>query len=167
MKEKNIERFDYYGYIVYSNGDIFTSKGVPLKPHRTPCGTLSVMMRIPFPQNNTPSNKKKIQYIRKRISVAKLVYELCTGKKIDRYHNRICYKDNDKSNCSFENLYCTGLPSKKRLSAETAEKIRLRYKNNDRHFGNKALKDSPSLRDLAKEYGVTHSVIQKVVKGDY
>lgn len=167
----------YYGYYIYRNGNVTTKNGKPLQKFN---------LHYPYSHIKIQINKKS-----KRLNVARLIYglfhELDTGETISNKSTLLFFKDNDSRNVSFDNLEVV---SKKegyarlnkvmkqdkntgyflpKFTAQQAEEIRGKYlgASDGRRNRNQYAKTTPSIRELAKEYGCSAQIITKIIKGEY
>lgn len=153
--------FTFYDYSFHSDGTVYNKSGKKLNYRFNEYGTAFVVIREPIIREGKLVTKQK------KVAVAIFIYR--SYHKIDP-HRRIYigYKDKNKANCDINNLYeIFGKKGGTKLRHDQEDDIRKAYKNKDRHFNNGHTKDSPSIRDLAKQYGVSVNLIQKVLKDDH
>ena len=167
----------YYGYLLYRNGTVTDAKNKPLNKYNLHYPNSHVSMKI---------NGKLC-----RKNIARLLYglfhELDTGEYTSNKNTLLFFKDGNSGNIAYDNLeVITRKEGYERLSItirqdektgnflprftkEEVREIRKKYlgKEDGRTNKNQYSKTTPSIRELAKEYQCSTSIISKIIKGEY
>lgn len=153
------DHVEFYGYTIYQDGRILSPRGQLLK-------RISLSGRDSHVSIN-------ISGVKAKVNVSKLVYSAFARETLPK-NVILTYKDGDETNKAFDNLkkipkrdYYSKIEKKKKkmFTPEVVDEIRNKYipRNKDNYND----KNLPSYRSLAKEYGCSVFVIQKIMKGDY
>lgn len=165
---ENCDVRDYYGNWVYRDGTIINKNGIKLKPYK---GKVSIVKE---------QVDEKGETIRKRHSIlhAKVVYEAFTGQTVPRTMI-VRYRDENPENVNINNIAFVSKKEYfrdydwsplKKLSDDTVQEIRHIYRVGETNRGNlknQLNREVPSQYELSKQYEVSLSTIQKIVKGVY
>lgn len=167
MKEKehinkNEVVFDYYGYQVTKDGRIYNSTGERIN--------LIGKGLVPL----------KIDGKRKTLLAGRVVYEAVSQQKITSYESVTRFKDGNPRNPAYENIevisrekYYSEKVERKRSRDEKfvkdimdayTEKYSIEEKK-EHHFRGEYGK--PSIRELAKRFNTSVTIVNAVVKGNY
>lgn len=141
---------DYYGYTIYSNGDILSLKGKKMKHSTHKDGTKRITLRI---------NDK-----RKKFGIARLIYCVFNDIDIDTLDKDQCvtFKDKNRKNVYLNNLICVHRnelnkykqDNKTRVFNNKAEKIKELYDGTNK---------SISYKKISKEFNIKYFNIYKVL----
>ena len=147
----NENTFDYYGYQVCRTGDILrkdrvTGEWCELKSYHFTYPGSHVTMWIGDKQ--------------KKVMKAKLIYELFSGETL--YRSVVLqFRDGDKTNCAFENLYTI---SRKEFASREADYNKKKLDDTElKELKKLRKKRKVSLRSLSQIYGCSLKVIQKAL----
>lgn len=160
-----VKKFDYLGYLFLSDGTVYTPKGKKATICKDNEGYSWVTIRA--------KSKNKKTSVRK-ICIAKALYEFYHPNEIIERSQSIGFYDGNKNNYDPQNMFLISKPKstnimrskksrKKALTMEQVKEIQNIYKNSDKHFRSQWNKDSYSIRDLAKKYGVSNYTIQRAL----
>lgn len=161
---KGQESTIFYGYTVYSNGDIYSPLGKKLQ-------RLSISDSKSHVHMSILGNKL-------RLNIARLIYNLFSGELLTT-KDFILFKDGNSQNKDISNLCKIGRTefknsyvnrkSTKKFSDQEAEAIRKRYIEATDNLTNikRGVNAKISYRSLATEYGCSICLIQQIVKGVY
>lgn len=160
-----IKKFDYLGYTFLSDGTVYTPKGKKAAICKDDAGYSWVTIRA-------ESKNKKISV--RKICIAKALYEFYHPNEVIERSQSIGFYDGNKDNYDPKNMFLNSKPKitsricpkksrKKALTEDQIKEIQDNYKNSDKHFRSQWNKDSYSIRDLAKKYGVSNYTIQRAL----
>lgn len=159
---KNEVVFDYYGYQVTKDGRIYNSTGERISIFGKGLVSLNI-------------NGK-----RKTLLAGRVIYEAVSKKEISSHESVTKFRDGNPKNPAYENIEVI---SRQQYFAEKVERKRSRdekfvqdiidaYTENysmeekkAHHFRGKYGK--PSMRDLAKRFNTSVTIINAVIKGNY
>ena len=152
IKKVSANSFSYYGYIITRNGEFISPSGNLLHAYDFTYPNSHVTLRI----NNKNVKKNK----------AILVYELFSGKKLQRNKYIIQFKDGNRDNAAYDNLYVISRPEYwniirndrntkggRRFTEEEENEIRQVYQSGQL-----------SMRQLCNTYDACLATIQSVIK---
>ena len=141
----------YYGYRVMKNGDIISQYGNRIHAYNFCYPYSHVTLRI---------NGKQIKK-----NNAILVYELFSGKALDKRKYVIQFKDHDTKNQSYENLYAIKKSDYiKKLKKNKREVGRLRFTTEQREeIRNEYREGNVSMRQLSAKYNACLTTIQRII----
>lgn len=153
----NEDTFLYKGYRICRAGDVYNpaGKNISLNRKKKRKEHISII-----------SENDKREYIK----LIYLIYSCFADETLGR-NFKLVLADGNKENVSFGNIKKVAAQEKK-LNDETVQLIRHSYgldigeskRGNMRNQYNRLY---PSQRELAKQYGVSLTTIQKIMRGDY
>lgn len=150
----NDEYVDYHGYHVYRNGKVISKKGRELRPYSL----------------THPNSHVKLFIQGKEIptSRAVLVYSCFTGEPVNTYKNVMCFKNGNREDVSFDNLYVVTksvyiknlhMKGENKFTAKEKAAIQREYKRRQ----SKGMKDA-SIRKLALKHGCSYKTMRKTLQ---